>query len=63
MTFTTELKRIKKVILAAVLTNEESMDSTRMNSSSGGAGSMRTGAIKGATGGEQVVAGAAQTSS
>ena len=32
LTFTTELKRIKKVILAAVLTPEESMDSTRLNS-------------------------------
>ena len=36
MTFTTELKRIKKVILAAVLTPEESMDSTRMNSETTG---------------------------
>jgi hypothetical protein len=56
LTFTTELKRIKKVILAAVLSNEESMDSTRMNSETGGAGSMRTGA-KGATAGngEQIV--------
>lgn len=32
LTFTTELKRIKKVILAAVLTPDESMDSTRMQS-------------------------------
>ena len=44
LTFTTELKRIKKVILAAVLTTEESMDSTRMNSeTTGGATSMKTG--------------------
>ena len=29
LTFTNELKRIKKVILAAVLTNEDSMDATQ----------------------------------
>jgi len=64
LTFTTELKRIKKVILAAVLTNEESMDSTRINSETTGANSMRTGALKGATGnGEQIVAMASQGSS
>jgi len=41
LTFTTELKRIKKVILAAVL-SEDSMDSTRINSeNSGGANSMK----------------------
>ena len=44
MTFTTELKRIKKVILAAVVTDEQAMDSTRMNSEMGGANSMKTGA-------------------
>ena len=43
MTFTTELKRIKKVILAAVVT-DETMDSTRMNSEMGGANSMKTAA-------------------
>ena len=35
LTFSNELKRIKKVILAAVLTNEESMDATRLNSEQG----------------------------
>ena len=45
LTFTTELKRIKKVILAAVLNSEESMDFTSKNSeTTGGAGSLRTGA-------------------
>ena len=44
LTFTNELKRIKKVIIAAVLTNEETMDSTRMNSeTTSGPGSMRVG--------------------
>ena len=43
LTFTTELKRIKKVILAAVVT-DETMDSTRMNSEMGGANSMKTAA-------------------
>lgn len=45
LTFTTELKRIKKVIMAAVLT-DESMDSTRMDSETagGGAGSIKVGA-------------------
>ena len=44
LTFTTELKRIKKVIMAAVLT-DESMDSTRMDSeTAGGPGSMKVGA-------------------
>ena len=35
LTFTTELKRIKKVILAAVLT-DDSLDNTRINSETGG---------------------------
>ena len=43
LTFTTELKRIKKVILAAVVT-DETMDSTRINSEMGGANSMKTAA-------------------
>lgn len=44
LTFTTELKRIKKVIMAAVLTDESTMDSTRMDSETvGGAGSMKVG--------------------
>ena len=44
LTFTTELKRIKKVIMAAVLT-DESMDSTRIDSeTAGGAGSIKVGA-------------------
>ena len=43
LTFTTELKRIKKVILAAVV-SDETMDSTRMNSEMGGANSMKTAA-------------------
>ena len=44
LTFTTELKRIKKVILAAVLTSEESMDSTRINSDhNGGVDSLKAG--------------------
>lgn len=45
LTFTNELKRIKKVIVAAVLTQEESMDSTRMNSetTNGGANSVKVG--------------------
>ena len=43
LTFTTELKRIKKVIMAAVLTDD--MDSTRMDSeTAGGAGSSKVGA-------------------
>ena len=47
LTFTTELKRIKKVILAAVLTPEESMDSTRMNSeNTGGLNLNRIGVTK-----------------
>lgn len=44
LTFTNELKRIKKVIVAAVLTSEESMDSTRINSEAtngGGATSVK----------------------
>ena len=45
MTFTNELKRMKKVIVAAVLTSEESMDSTRLNSEqTGGANSIRVAA-------------------
>ena len=45
MTFTNELKRMKKVIVAAVLTSEESMDSTRLNSeNTGQMNSMRVGA-------------------
>ena len=44
LTFTTELKRIKKVILAAVLTPEESLDSTKMNSETAGPNSLRAGA-------------------
>lgn len=45
LTFTNELKRIKKVIVAAVLSPDESMDSTRINSeTTGGAGSMRAAA-------------------
>ena len=50
LTFTTELKRIKKVILAAVVTDEQAMDSTRMNSEMGGANSMKTGANNGGKG-------------
>ena len=42
MTFTNELKRIKKVIVAAVMTSEESMEATRLNSeaATGGANSI-----------------------
>ena len=47
LTFTTELKRIKKVIMAAVLT-DESMDSTKMDSETAGAGSIKVGASTGA---------------
>ena len=53
LTFTTELKRIKKVIMAAVLTDESVMESTRMDSETangGGAGSIRVGASSGANG-------------
>ena len=49
LTFTNELKRIKKVIVAAVLTSEESaMDATRLGSD--GPTSLRTGAGAGAMG-------------
>ena len=55
LTFTTELKRIKKVIMAAVLTDESTMDSTRMDSETvGGAGSMKVGASS-RTGGPQAI--------
>ena len=46
VTFTTELKRIKKVLLAAVLP-EGDMDQTRLNSDGGGASSQHaTGSSK-----------------
>ena len=48
VTFTTELKRIKKVLLAAVMP-EGDMDSTRMNSDAGG-GSSQNAAGVGAAG-------------
>lgn len=49
LTFTNELKRIKKVIVAAVLTSEESaMDATRLGSD--GPTSLRAGAAVGPMG-------------
>ena len=49
LTFTNELKRIKKVIVAAVLTSEESaMDATRLGSD--GPTSLRAGAAAGPMG-------------
>ena len=56
LTFTNELKKIKKVIVAAVLTQEESaMEATRLGSEiTGGPNSLRAGlpaANKGGSGG------------